>query len=116
MLIENFDSLRPLLPKPLTNHHASPTSLQHPQYFAKVGAMDDVDLASGSAGPSDTAQGVADRNGQVNAANQIMEPRGQKKPKGIAEGPTHSNRDRVQKQEKRRGRGSKIAVACENCR
>lgn len=124
MLIENLASFRPLLPKPLTNHHAShspapsPTSLQHPQYFAKIGAMDDGDLAFGRAGPSDTAQG--DRTRQVNGANQIMGPRGQKKPKGSAEGPAHPNPkipiNRVQKREKRRARGSKTAVACENCR
>lgn len=127
MLTESLDgSLRRLLPKPLANHNASyslaptPMSLQNPRYFARIEKIDYTDSAAGSTGFLDTARRIAERARQASAANKNMSLQDQENQNGGAKGPAHPPPkvliSLVQKRESRRARGSRTAVACENCR
>ncbi|CAF9924907.1 hypothetical protein IMSHALPRED_006324 [Imshaugia aleurites] len=121
----HHSSLRPLLPKLVDNSDAayplapSPLSLQNPQHFAQIGARTDLGVATGSTGPTGLAQNGADHVGQESAATRRRGVRSQGHQDG-AEGSTHPNPKihigRVQKPEKRRPRGPRTPVACENCR
>lgn len=122
-----YSSLRRLLPKPPAIDRSSrlvappqTTSLQNTPNPSEYGAIDSADFAAVSAGPSDTAQRVEAHARQASTADRSGRLRIQEDQKARTEASSHPNPkiliDRIRKPEQRRGRGSKVAIACENCR